>query len=95
MHLMQCTALQMQRSVQPTCRQPWGGSHLKTDNLNYQMVCALYCRFAFGWVLVLTCLLVLGTKESARFNLVSVFSAKLLGMIAAHHCQWTGKVLCA
>ena len=30
----------------------------------------LPCRFAFGWVLVLMTLLVLGTKESARFNLV-------------------------
>jgi hypothetical protein len=28
------------------------------------------CRFAFGWVLLLTCLLVLGTKESSMFNLV-------------------------
>lgn len=28
------------------------------------------CRFAFGWVLLLTIMLVLGTKESAMFNLV-------------------------
>eukprot|EP00879_Flechtneria_rotunda_P026131 GHRR01027834.1.p1 GENE.GHRR01027834.1~~GHRR01027834.1.p1 ORF type:complete len:153 (-),score=6.84 GHRR01027834.1:318-776(-) len=32
-------------------------------------LCAL-CSFAFGWVLLLTMLLILGTKESARFNLV-------------------------
>lgn len=30
----------------------------------------LCCRFAFGWVLLLTIMLVLGTKESAMFNLV-------------------------
>lgn len=29
------------------------------------------CRFAFGWVLALTALLMLGTRELARFNLVS------------------------
>jgi amino acid transporter len=28
------------------------------------------CRFAFGWCLLLTVMLILGTKESAMFNLV-------------------------
>lgn len=28
-------------------------------------------RFAFGWVLLLMCLLVFGTKETSMFNLVS------------------------
>eukprot|EP00878_Enallax_costatus_P002770 GHUV01002960.1.p1 GENE.GHUV01002960.1~~GHUV01002960.1.p1 ORF type:complete len:337 (+),score=62.34 GHUV01002960.1:919-1929(+) len=32
--------------------------------------CCYYCRFAFGWVILLTIMLVLGTKESAMFNLV-------------------------
>jgi len=36
------------------------------------------CRFAFGWVLALTALLILGTRESARFNLVSLNLAACL-----------------
>lgn len=41
-------------------------------------------RFAFGWVLVLTALLILGTKESARFNLVGVWLWLQLGW-SCHH----------
>jgi hypothetical protein len=46
--------------------------HVDNCTAVYEYACVCLCRFALGWVLVLTAMLILGTEESARCNLVGI-----------------------